>query len=422
MPVPDYVLNSGFAVTDKLHILGFDITKNVEDLQNNYEKIAEKIKSIIRYWEQFRLSLPGRINVAKSLLLSQIGYYGSVIPLKEDIVVLLQKTINNFISGKLRLSAKQITMSIENGGLGFIDLNTYIMSLQCSWIKRAYNSTIDTWRLELNKRTGGNVVLTTPRIFRPDINPILNGVSKSFEAFKSSFYKRNDNFLVSHIMGNPLIFESLRPKIVYDPMRWLDTDPDPAQNIMNSDVLAGLKVSDFIINDAVIAENIPNILRRPVAPLERNTIKKVVEQSIKYNARNKLEIKYNDPELSNFLTRFKKGSRPFRKMFELDKNMAVKVRNETRTKTFFRLIGVPVPTTEVCCSLNSEWSIVQYPMKLREFIFKFRNNLLGLNTRVSHFNGNVDRLCTFCKNSNVIPVPEETFVHLFFNVVSVKKQ
>jgi hypothetical protein len=77
MPVPDYVLNSGFAVTDKLHILGFDITKNVEDLQNNYEKIAEKIKSIIRYWERFRLSLPGRINVAKSLLLSQIGYYGS---------------------------------------------------------------------------------------------------------------------------------------------------------------------------------------------------------------------------------------------------------------------------------------------------------------------------------------------------------
>jgi hypothetical protein len=60
-------------------------------------------------------------------------------------------------------------------------------------------------------------------------------------------------------------------------------------------------------------------------------------------------------------------------------------------------------------------------MKLREFIFKFRNNLLGLNTRVSHFNGNVDRLCTFCKNSNVIPVPEETFTHLFFECSFSKK-
>jgi hypothetical protein len=70
----------------------------------------------------------------------------------------------------------------------------------------------------------------------------------------------------------------------------------------------------------------------------------------------------------------------------------------------------------LCLSLNKEWATVQYPDKLRELIFKFRNNLLGLNTRVSHFNANTERACTFCKLNNVpVPVPDESFRHLFFD-------
>jgi hypothetical protein len=382
-PVPDYVTNSGFAVTNKLNILGFDITKNADDLQKNYEKVTEKIRSMVRFWERFRLSLPGRINVAKSLLLSQIGYYGSVIPVHDEQILALQTLMNNFIAGKLRLGAKQITMATKNGGLGFIDLKTFLMSLQCSWVKRAYNSTIDTWRLELNRRTGGNVLITTPRIFNPVENPILHGISTSFFEFKACFYKRNDNFLTSFILGNPLIYESLRPKVAFDTLRWLDPDPD----LNDVDTVKELKIMDFIDNGTVIAENIPNILRRRVDPVDRINIKKVIEQSVRYNTRNNTEINYLDPEITVFLTRFKKGSRQFRNIFEEDKNMAIKIRNETRTKTFFRLIGLPVPDAELCHNLNNEWNTLQYPVKLREFVFKFRNNLLGLNTRVSHFNG-----------------------------------
>jgi hypothetical protein len=126
-PIPDYVLNSGFAVTDKVNILGFDITKSADDLYKNDDKVTEKIRSLVRFWERFRLSLPGRINVAKSLLLSQIGYYGSVIPVHAEYVTVLQSIMNNFISGKLRLGSKQVTLAIEKGGLGFIDVKNFIM-------------------------------------------------------------------------------------------------------------------------------------------------------------------------------------------------------------------------------------------------------------------------------------------------------
>jgi hypothetical protein len=65
------------------------------------------------------------------------------------------------------------------------------------------------------------------------------------------------------------------------------------------------------------------------------------------------------------------------------------------------------------------------PNKIREFVYKFNNNILGLNTRVSHFNRNVNRGCTFCSlrpdpNPAPNPVPDETFLHLFFDCVTTQ--
>jgi hypothetical protein len=53
------------------------------------------------------------------------------------------------------------------------------------------------------------------------------------------------------------------------------------------------------------------------------------------------------------------------------------------------------------------------------FKFKYYNNILGINTRVAHFNPIVDAGCTFCKITGPHPVPSETFVHLFFECPSV---
>jgi hypothetical protein len=73
--VPDFVTEAGFAITNELKILGFNITKNFDDISNNLTLAIEKIRALIRYWDRFHLSLPGRINVAKSLMLSQIGFF-----------------------------------------------------------------------------------------------------------------------------------------------------------------------------------------------------------------------------------------------------------------------------------------------------------------------------------------------------------
>jgi hypothetical protein len=82
-------------------------------------------------------------------------------------------------------------------------------------------------------------------------------------------------------------------------------------------------------------------------------------------------------------------------------------------------ITVPVPEEKELEALNMQWNIQFLPVKVRDFVFKFRNNILGLNTRVSHFNNEVGRGCTFCAAKNVVPVPDESFVHLFYDCESV---
>ena len=61
----------------------------------------------------------------------------------------------------------------------------------------------------------------------------------------------------------------------------------------------------------------------------------------------------------------------------------------------------------------SGWGLSFLSNKHREFSFKFYNNTLGLNTRLSHFVENNTRSCTFCTVNNSINPQEETFLHLF---------
>jgi hypothetical protein len=118
---------------------------------------------------------------------------------------------------------------------------------------------------------------------------------------------------------------------------------------------------------------------------------------------------------NNFLTRFKKGSRPFRRVIEKYDSDNLNCRSKTTTKTFFRLILLEIPEENTLEKLYMQWNFTCFLNKTREFIWKFRSNVLGLNTRVSHFNANVFRGCTFCAARRKVPVPDESFIHLFFD-------
>jgi len=69
-------------------------------------------------------------------------------------------------------------------------------------------------------------------------------------------------------------------------------------------------------------------------------------------------------------------------------------------------------------SILGVWDNHFLPNSLREFIFKFYNNSLKVNSRLHHFLS-VDKYCTFCKIAGGIQ-HEESFSHFFLECEHVR--
>ena len=64
------ILHLGFIVVSSMTILGYVVSINQNMSEINFNNVVGRIKSQIQLWSKFRLSLPGRITIAKTFLLS----------------------------------------------------------------------------------------------------------------------------------------------------------------------------------------------------------------------------------------------------------------------------------------------------------------------------------------------------------------
>jgi len=92
----------------------------------------------------------------------------------------------------------------------------------------------------------------------------------------------------------------------------------------------------------------------------------------------------------------------------------------TIRKKFFQLIETPYTGDKSFSDNVSWWNMNILPNRVRMFAFKFYNNILGINTRTSHFAVNPDRACTFCSMSAAVPHPDETFMHIFLTCPTIR--
>jgi hypothetical protein len=121
-----------------------------------------------------------------------------------------------------------------------------------------------------------------------------------------------------------------------------------------------------------------------------------------------------------FMGTFKKGSKYFRKIIsQWDPRMNLE--KTAQVKTFLQLIDFREPSTVRLRALYTSWNNYYFNSNIRVFLFKYYNNILGLNSRVSHFNPDIDGACTFCSLACYLPAPKETFVHLFYDCIVVNK-
>ena len=113
LPLSDQIKNLGFAESDSIKILGLDIDHNLDCIKEIHDTTVRKIESIANFWKRFNLSLPGRINIAKTLLLSQISYLGCILTPTDTQYEAMSAIIEHFIRKNLNISKQKIYLPVN---------------------------------------------------------------------------------------------------------------------------------------------------------------------------------------------------------------------------------------------------------------------------------------------------------------------
>ncbi len=164
-----------------------------------------KIKN---FWQRFHLSIAGRVQVAKTFMLSQIGYLGCILNPNELQSQRIRGIIADFVKGKLQTAKEKFFLSHRVGGLGMIDPDLYITALQATWVKRAHLLPIDNWSIEIFIKTCGNPLLFHPNMVNERCAPILFQLSLSWVRFLKCYNLEHRNLDSSFLLYNPNIRRS----------------------------------------------------------------------------------------------------------------------------------------------------------------------------------------------------------------------
>ena len=140
----------------KVKVLGAWIsTDSAVTLKLNYTEKVDKIRNILSCWEYRRLTLIGRIQVIKSLALSQLTYILTPLATNQNFINEINDTFYSFVWNNKGDKVKRTILinKYENGGLKMVDL---------SWIQKYLDtSNHGKWKefveLELGKY-GGSLI------------------------------------------------------------------------------------------------------------------------------------------------------------------------------------------------------------------------------------------------------------------------
>jgi hypothetical protein len=207
--INQHIDTAGFSVTNKIKLLGLTITNEADNFTADFEGIYEKIQRIINFWVRFHLSLPGRLAVAKTLMIPQINYLGCFLDPGKTFLDRLQTMIDEFILGRLNISKERLYLPPDRGGLGFFNLETFLTAQRCSWISRTNKLTIDNWRYDLvSLSPNGYLTLIRPCDVDVRIHPILFNIVSSFSLLLEQFTEAGNNYRNANFVDNPTFVRS----------------------------------------------------------------------------------------------------------------------------------------------------------------------------------------------------------------------
>jgi len=407
-PLSNEILNLGFNIVDEVTLLGLNVNRDLSSLTAYFDDIAGKVSRMVEHRERFNLSLPGRISICKTFMLSQIGYLGSILTPSNQQINRLQQLMDDFCLGTLRVARKKLYIPPSEGGLGLICLKEYITSIQCAWIKRVTQHWGDNWRYDLKLACYGNPLIADRNTFDRNAHPILYNICESFGKFRAAFTSKDDNYKKSFIFKNPFFRRGRNDNGIL-----CENFFGARGNHALCTKLASLKFENFFVRGGPksLAElNNDYDLNFSLVTYMR------LHEALGFASNNRRDnIDKPSISLEFFVKSFDKGSKPFRRILSHNGLKKLKIESLNTVEKFFEITRTPKPEKDVIHACWGEWQKTFYGNRMREFLYKYRNNILGTNQRVSKFVVDHAPECTFCIfGKEPLPVHAESFNHLFF--------
>jgi hypothetical protein len=297
--------------------------------------------------------------------------------------------MDNFCIGKIRIANNRKYLPASCGGMGLVNIKDFITGLQSMWIKRCHQHGADNWRNDLLTLCYGNPFIFCPDMVSQNRHPILYNLSVSYERFSTEFYEIGKNFMKAYIFKNKMFKRGNRDDNI------LCENFFGRQN--NYQYFA--KIAKIRLEDLLIGRNMRSLdeINENLGVEFTLAIYMRLSGAVHFFLEKKENVQQNIPVgILPYLTSFKKGSQKIRKVLLTKNTESVKLEQLNSVTTFNSLTGIGNIEQSFLKNIWGFWNFSGQQNTVREFIYKFYNNLLGINTRVSHFVAGHNRGCTFC--------------------------
>ena len=209
-------------------VLGIQLSTAIHNIVDlNYKDKIEKLKRIFKLWGKRQLTPLGKITVMKSLIISTITHLLINIPDPPHAFMNdLNKEMYNFLwdGKKNKLRKDVIGRPLEKGGLGMMDINSFLGALKSSWIGRVWNNVNLQYHISnlypkiLEIKNRGSEF--TKEVVETIENPFWKDVCRYYEKLQKTCKIQDLNeFLAENIHYNPNIIQGKKTVVI---RTWLE--------------------------------------------------------------------------------------------------------------------------------------------------------------------------------------------------------
>jgi exonuclease III len=195
-------------------ILGLKIDRKLCELGKNWDDVIRKLEKLCNFWRLQRLSIVGRILIAKTYLMSNVNFLMGSIEMSKENGDRVNEIMANYVKGTDRVIAKKRWgMARELGGYGLVDAHTLNTCIKSAWINKWI---INVESLDINgKRSGAELGKPVDQWGVGEfgnLDKCTRVIMGEWKNYKRLFYKVSGNFWKARLFENDGLVEG-RPNL-----------------------------------------------------------------------------------------------------------------------------------------------------------------------------------------------------------------